>query len=119
MDIKRMKKQKIAFLLSLAWLIGLIAVFSFPPAIKADSRFPFQKSELREITAPDLIYRSSGQTLEVPAFKADLSILDLISSKCSADFGPSSSKYLSPSFFTKSRPLFDVLITFFYFFYTW
>lgn len=114
-----MKKQKIALLLSLSWLIGLIAVFSFPPSIKWTPEPDSQQSELREITAPDLVLRAAGQTPEVPAFKADLHFSDLLSSYYKTDFVPSISQYLAPSFFAKSRPLFDVLITFFYFFYTW
>ncbi|OOG74813.1 hypothetical protein [Algoriphagus sp. A40] len=114
-----MKKQKIALLLSLSWLIGLIAIFSFPPSIKSAAEPHSQHSELREITAPDLVLRASGQTPEVPAFKADLHFSDLLSANSKTDFVPSITQYLSPSFFTKSRPLFDVLITFFYFFHTW
>ena len=59
-----MKKQKIAFLLSLSWLIGLIAFFSFPPAIKTASDH-HHKSELSEISAPDLVLRTSGPSPEV------------------------------------------------------
>lgn len=114
-----MKKQKIALLLSLSWLIGLIAVFSFPPSIKTLPDHHSQQSELREITVPDLVLRVSGQTPEVPAFKADIHFSDLLGAYSKTDFVPFITQYLSPSFFAKSRPLFDVLITFFYFFHTW
>ena len=112
-----MKKQKIAFLLSLSWLIGLIAVFSFPPAINTTSDH-HHKSELSEISTPDLVLRTSGPSPEVPAFKADFNFAGLLTSNWISEFAPSESQYFPPSFFTKSRPLFDVLITFFYFFYT-
>lgn len=114
-----MKNQKIAFLLSLSWLIGLVAVFSFPPEIKIKSDGFTHQSELREITAPELVLRTSGQSPEVPAFKADLHFSDLLGSYSDIDFVPCLAQYLSPSFFTKSKALFNVLITFFYFFYTW
>ncbi|WP_343852136.1 hypothetical protein [Algoriphagus jejuensis] len=114
-----MKKQKIAVLLSLAWLIGMVAVFSFPPSIKKESHRQSHHSELSEITAVELVFRSAGQSPEVPAFKAELNFADLVSSQSSISFASLGSHYFSPSFFTKSRPLFDVLITFFYFFHTW
>lgn len=114
-----MKKQQIALLLSLAWLIGLIAVFSFPPIVKNGLDTHGNQSTLSEIVTPEMTLRVSGENPEVPGFKADWSFIGLISSEININWTPSHSQYLSPAFFTKSRPLFDVLVTFFYFFHTW
>jgi hypothetical protein len=114
-----MKKQKIAFLLSLAWLVGMLAFFSFPPTVKISASDHPLKGELRSISSPDLHFSISDQSPEVPAFKAALNISVLLSATWSVAFIPPISQYLSPSFFSKSRALFDVLITFFYFFHTW
>lgn len=114
-----MKKQKIALLLSLFWLIGLAAAFSFPPNVKTGIDHKDNQSVLSELFSPELTIRFSGDNPEVPGFKADLSISGFINSEESTDWLPSHTQYLSPAFFKKSRPLFDVLITFFYFFYTW
>jgi|SRR5690606_15393258 len=114
-----MKKQQIAFLLSLAWLVGMLAFSSFPPAAKIHWADQSSQGELRSISAPDLHFSISDQSPEVPAFKADLNISVLLSATWNVAFIPSTSQYLSPSFFSKSKALFDVLITFFYFFHTW
>jgi len=115
----KMKKQKTAFLLSLAWLIGMVAIFSFPPAAKNSQADQSRQAQLQSISAPDLHYSISDQTPEVPAFKANLNISVFLSALWSVAFIPSNSQHFSPSFFSKSRALFDVLITFFYFFHTW
>lgn len=114
-----MKKQKIAFFLSLAWLVGVVAVFSFPPALDNSHRSASQTSELKAISSPNLVFNLVDQSPEVPAFKASLSLADFVGNAWSADFVPPLTQYLSPSFFAKSKALFDVLTTFFYFFHTW
>lgn len=114
-----MKKQKIALLLSLFWLIGLAAAFSFPPDAKTGFELQDNQSVLSELFSPELAFRSSGENPEVPGFKADISISGFINSEVKIDWLHSHTQYLSPAFFKKSKPLFDVLITFFYFFYTW
>ena len=114
-----MKKQKIAFLLSLTWLIGMLAFFSFPLDAKNSLRSKSQQSELKSVSAPNLIFNVSDHSPEVPAFKIGLSLIDFLSANWSIDLIPSFSQYLSPSFFTKSKALFDNFITFFYFYYTW
>jgi hypothetical protein len=114
-----MKKQKIALLLSLCWLLGLIAVFSFPPGIQSDADPGSSDPVLSEWSSPELILRTSGEAPEVPGFKAEWRFFDLISSDRHILPQSSKVKTLAPSFIKKSRPLFDVLITFFYFFYTW
>ncbi|MDP2043122.1 MAG: hypothetical protein Q8S14_16920 [Algoriphagus sp.] len=114
-----MKKQKIALLLSLSWLLGLIAVFSFPPDIQSDADHGSSTALLSEWSSPELIIRTSGEIPEVPGFKAEWKFFDLISSDRYIQLLSSKVKTHTPSFIKKSRPLFDVLITFFYFFYTW
>ena len=114
-----MKKQKIALLLSLFWLIGLAAAFSLPPNVKTGIDHESTHSVLSELFSPGLTIRISGESPEVPGFKADFNFAGFIQSCETIEWLPSHSQYLSPAFFTKSKPLFNVLITFFYFFYTW
>lgn len=114
-----MKKQKIAILLSLAWLFGMAAVFSVPPSFKNSHREHSRQSELKNISTPCLVSNISDSVHEVPTFKAGPTLTDFLSAQWSVDFIPSTNQTFAPSFFTKSRALFDVLITFFYFFYTW
>ncbi len=114
-----MKKQKIALLLSFFWLLGLAAAFSFPPTAKTVIDLQDNQSVLSELFSPELTFRSSGENPEVPGFKADLGFSGFLSSSIIIEWLPSHSQYLAPAFFKKSRPLFDVLVTFFYFFYTW
>jgi hypothetical protein len=119
LELKKMKKQKIALLLSLCWLLGLVAVFSSPPIIQSKADHGSSTAVLSEWSSPELIIRTSGEITEVPGFKAEWRFFDLISSD--RHIQPLSSKINAhtPSFIKKSRPLFDVFITFFYFFYTW
>jgi hypothetical protein len=119
MLVKKMKKQKIALLLSCFWLLGLAAVFSFPPDAKTGMALENNRSELNQLYSPELTLRCSGENLVVPGFKADLSFAGFIDSAVGIDWLPFHSPYLSPAFFQKSKPLFDVLILFFHFFYTW
>ncbi|MFN3996521.1 hypothetical protein [Algoriphagus sp.] len=114
-----MKKQKIALLLSLFWLIGLAAAFSFPPHVKTGVEHSDNQSVLSELFSPELTLRVSGNNPDVPSFKPDLSFAGFIDSTVGIDWLPSHSQYHSPAFFSKSKPLFDVLITFLHFFYTW
>lgn len=114
-----MKKQKIALLLSLCWLLGLIAVFSFPPIIQTDAVHGSTTAVLSEWSSPELNIRTSGEIPEVPGFKAEWRFFDLLSSDRYNQLLSSKVKTQTPSFIKKSRPLFDVLLTFFYFFHTW
>lgn len=114
-----MKKQRIALLLSCFWLLGLAAAFSFHPDAKTGFELLDHQSVISELFSPELTFRSSGENPEVPGFKADLGFSGFLSSSIKIEWLPSHSQYLSPAFFKKSRPLFDVLVTFFYFFYTW
>lgn len=114
-----MKKQKIALLLSCFWLLGLAAAFSFPPEAKTDFELQDNQSVLSELFPPELTFRNSGENPEVPGFKAEISFSGFFNSSAKIEWLPTHSQYLSPAFFKKSRSLFDVLVTFFYFFYTW
>lgn len=114
-----MKKQKIALLLSLTWFLGMIAVFSFPPNLKAKADRSAQHSVLNELGTLELTLRISGDNPEVPGFKANANFVGFLGSDQNIYVLSNQLKSLSPNFFKKSRPLFDVLITFFYFFHTW
>jgi hypothetical protein len=114
-----MKKSKIALLLSCFWLLSLSITFSFPPRAKSGTDLKANQSVLSELPAIELAFRNSGENPEVPGFKADIGLSGFLNSSEKIEWLPSHSQYLSPAFFKKSRPLFDVLITFFYFFHTW
>ena len=113
-----MKKQKIALFLSLTWLIGMIAVFSFPPHLnRIDHRS--EQASIQKVSSPDLLLRSTSNSLEVPPFKVDWRMDAFLHPAYSAVFFTVYPIYLAASFYTGSGPLFDVLTTFFHFFYTW
>ncbi|WP_111669553.1 hypothetical protein [Algoriphagus litoralis] len=114
-----MKKQKIALLLSCFWLLSLAIAFSFPPTAKSVKDHTGNQSVLSELPAITFAFRNSAENPEVPGFKADIGLSGFINSIEKIEWLTSHSQYLSPAFFKKSRPLFDVLITFFYFFHTW
>jgi hypothetical protein len=117
--MEKMKKQRIAFLLSFAWLIGIVAVFSFPPEAKYPADSQSSQSELRGISAPELAFTLVDYSPEIPPLKAGASFPHFLNPDWTFDLVSLTSQYFAPSFFTKSRALFDVLITFFYFFHTW
>ncbi|SEF63372.1 hypothetical protein SAMN03080598_00813 [Algoriphagus boritolerans DSM 17298 = JCM 18970] len=106
-------------LLSLFWLVGLAASFSFPPDAKTSKAWQDNQSSLSELFSPELTFRTSGENPGVPGFKADLGFTAFVNSGSRIDWLLPHSQYRAPAFFQKSRPLFDVLITFFHFFYTW
>lgn len=114
-----MKKQKIALFLSLTWLIGMIAVFSFPPNLERIGQGTAGHASIQKVSSPDLQLRSTSGSLEVPPFKVDWRLDAFLHPAYCVVFFTVYPIYLASSFYSGSGPLFDVLITFFHFFYTW
>lgn len=114
-----MKKQKIALLLSLTWLIGMVAVFSFPPTTDAYSDSSTQQSVIQKISSPEILLRTSTESLEIPPFKIDWRFNGFLYPAFSVEFFTVYPIYLSSSAYDRSGPLFNILITFFHYFHTW
>lgn len=114
-----MKKQKIALFLGLTWLIGMIAVFSFPPTLERSADPTTQNAVIQKISSPDLLLRTSSESLEVPSFKIDWRFQGFLNPEFSVEFFRVYPIHLTSSVYDRSGPLFDVLIIFFHFFYTW
>ncbi|RIW15787.1 hypothetical protein D0X99_10210 [Algoriphagus lacus] len=114
-----MKKQKIALFLSLTWLIGMIAVFSFPPTLDASTDSSNEQSIIQKISSPEILLRTSSESLEIPPFKIDWRFNGFLYPPFSVEYFTVYPIYLSSSFYDRSNPLFDILITFFHYFHTW
>jgi len=114
-----MKKQLSLVMLSLSWVAWLIAVFALP--ITADSTVKdFSHDSVSNLLQPTQIqFTASPELLEIPEFKVDWTLKSKLNSDWYYDLLSPSGVYLSPSFFNKSLPLFDVKDTFIHFYYTW
>lgn len=106
-------------MVSLSWILWFIAVFAFPLTTKsADSGYSLDSvSSSRQLTK--IQFNSTAELLEVPEFKVDWSLTAKLNSDFNFEQISPYKAYLSPSFFKKSSPLFDVKDTFIHFFYTW
>ncbi|OYX15543.1 MAG: hypothetical protein B7Z16_13280 [Algoriphagus sp. 32-45-6] len=114
-----MKKQQIALFLSFCWAIGLVAVFSFPPTQKSQSRVQ-ENTVVQELSSPHFHLRtSSAGSTSVPGFEVDWSLF----SRLNSDWVPSSilpfTRYFAPTFFQKSRGLLNHFQFFIQYFYSW
>lgn len=114
-----MKKQKIALFLSLSWLIGMIAVFSFPPPLDPSTDSGAKQSVIQKISSPEILLRTSTESLEIPPFKIDWRFNGFLYPAFSVEFFTVYPISLSSSIYDRSGPLFNILITFFYYFHTW
>lgn len=114
-----MKTQRFAFLLSLCWVIGMVAVFSFPPQIIIESEGKNNQTILKEVSTPDLHLRSSVENLKTPPFEVDWRLSAKLNSEWIPEFLSPSTIYLAPSFFQKSRALLDIRQFFIRYYYTW
>jgi hypothetical protein len=114
-----MKKQHLTLFLILSWLMGLVAVFSSPPPRDLVSKDSAGHSVIQKITTPDLLVRNSPEQLEVPSFQFDWRMVGFGLPSYSIHFFTVLPIFLATYFYAGSKPLFEVLITFFYFFYTW
>jgi hypothetical protein len=114
-----MKTQRFAFLLSFCWMIGMVAVFSFPPKITIDHNGRFHSTSLKEIAGPELHLRASFENPTTPPLEIDWRLSAKLNSEWIPGFFSLSTAYLAPSYFQKSKALLDIHQFFIRFFYTW
>ncbi|PZX53922.1 hypothetical protein LV84_03030 [Algoriphagus ratkowskyi] len=112
-----MKKQLSTVMISLSWVLWFAAVIAFPVDSGAHH---FSHDSVSALPTHKLIqYNCSPELLEIPNFKVDWSLNAKLNPAWYVDLHFLNEVYLSPSFFKKSTPLFDVKDTFIHFFYTW
>jgi hypothetical protein len=114
-------KNRLPFaVLSLSWLIGFISVFFISEAnLKIDKKYQ-SYSWIQEISGPEIHQiASSLEKLSIPAFEMDWRVDWKLSIGWIPSFLSSSRVFLAPSFFQKSRALFDVKEIFIHFFHPW
>ena len=114
-----MKKQLSTLMISLSWVIWFIAVFAFPADTNYASSDHLQDSVSNPLHLSQIQFKASPELLEIPEFKVDWSLNTKLNSDFKFELLSPYKAYLSPSFFKKSVPLFDVKETFIHFFYTW
>lgn len=114
-----MKKQCIAFLLGLCWVIGMIAVFSFPPKIKIQNETSGSDTILKEITGPTLHLRTSFENFKTPPFEIDWRLFSKLNPTWKPENYSTLLIHFAPSYFQKSRALIDHKLFFIKFFYSW
>jgi len=114
-----MKKQRLAFFLCVCWMIGLMAVFSFPPKFSFERKEKSNPTFLKAVSGPDLQLISSAENLKTPPFEIDCRLTAKLNSEWIPLFLSPVSVYLSPFFFKKSRALIDIRQFFIRYFYTW
>lgn len=114
-----MKKQLSLVMIALSWVAWLVAVFAFPISENSTLK-DFSHDSVSTINGLAQIQFNSGpELLEIPEFKVDWSLNAKLNPDWYFDLLSPRKAYLSPSFFKKSIPLFDVKVTFLHFFHTW
>ncbi len=114
-----MKKRLSAFFITLCWVIGMMAVFSFPPKIDLHEVNASRKTVLKELSSPDLHLRTSSGEFKSPPFEIDWRLSAKLNSEWIPDFLTTEIAHISPSFFQKSRSLLDIRQFFIQYFYSW
>lgn len=114
-----MKKRLSAFFISLCWVVGMMAVFSFPPKIDLYEANPVGKTVLKELSSPDLHIRTSFEELKTPPFEIDWRLSAKLNSEWIPGFLSTEIAHISSSFFQKSRSLLDIRQFFIQYFYSW
>ena len=114
-----MKKQLSIVMISLSWVIWFIAVFAFPVSNSSSTGDFSQDSVSSSLHLTKIQFNPSPEILEIPEFKVDWSLNTKLNSDFNFELLNPYKSYLSPAFFKKSVPLFDVKDTFIHFFYTW
>jgi hypothetical protein len=113
-------KNRLPFvMLSLSWLTGFIAAFFFSSVEFKASDFSERTSILQEISSPDFHSITLNEKVEVPSLEIDWKLSWNLNSEWIPSFITPFTFYLAPSFFQKSRALFDVKALFMHFFHTW
>ncbi len=106
-------------MLSFSWLTGFITAFFFLAVDVKVSEKSERTSIVQEISNPDFHTRILTEKIEIPSLKIDWNLSWRLNSDWIPSFIRPSTFYLSPSFFQKSRALFDVKALFIHFFHTW
>jgi len=114
-----MKKQRIAFLLGLCWVIGMIAIFSFPPKLKTQKETTDSETILKEISGPTLHLRASFENFKTPPFEIDWRLFAKLNPTWKPEYYSTLLIHFAPSFFQKSRALLDSKLFFIQYFYSW
>ncbi|WP_111610348.1 hypothetical protein [Algoriphagus yeomjeoni] len=114
-----MKKQLSFCMISLSWVMWFVAVIAFPVSIESSNIDLSHDSVSNHIQLSTIQFNAGPEILKIPEFKVDWSLNYKLNSNCKFEFVSPYKTYLSPSFFKKSLPLFDVKDTFIHFFYTW
>ena len=114
-----MKKRLSAFFITLCWVVGMMAVFSFPPKINLHESHAAAQTVLNELSSPDLHIRTSFEELKTPPFEIDWRLNAKLNSEWIPGFLTTEIAHISPSFFQKSRSLLDIRQFFIHFFHSW
>jgi hypothetical protein len=117
--VKKMKKQRLAFLLSLCWAIGMVAVFSFPPKINTEEGGKNNQTYVKSVFVPDLRISIGVENHKTPPFEVDWRLNAQLNAEWIPAFLSVSASYFAPSFFEKSRALQDIRQFFIRYFHTW
>ncbi len=114
-----MKKRNFAFVLALCWLVGMVAVCSFPQKIKFRGEDSSERSYVKELSGPELHGRPLFENLKVPPFEIDWRLyFKSCDEWIDREFLPGN-RYFAPSYFQKSKAFFDIRLIFIRYFYSW
>lgn len=105
-------------MLSVSWLTGFLAVF-FLSTVEVRASGKSETSIIHEISNPDFHLRTVNDRLEIPSSEIDWRLSWRLNSEWIPSFLNPFSFFYAPSFFQKSRALFDVKVLFIHFFHTW
>jgi len=114
-----MYKKQIAFFLGLIWLTSLSAFLSFPHHSEPNRKVQDSFGTVQESTSPIIHILGSNYIPKTPPFSIDWSVWTKFNSLWSSFGLEVGETCLQSSFFKKSLPLFDVIVTFIHFFHTW
>lgn len=106
-------------MLSLSWLTGFIAAFFFAAVDVTSFDKAERASSVQEISSPDFHARMLTEKVEIPSLEIDWKLSWNLNSQWIPSFITPFTFYFAPSFFQKSRALFDVKALFMHFFHTW
>ncbi|MEB2775214.1 hypothetical protein SYJ56_07835 [Algoriphagus sp. D3-2-R+10] len=114
-----MKKQLIAYLLGLIWLVSLSAIFLVSPQSDLAKIGKERHEIVQEVTSQEILPLISSDTPKTPSFVIDWNLWSKFNSEwISLKYGLKDTS-LFYSFFKKSFALFDVKVTFIHFFHPW
>lgn len=106
-------------ILSLAWLLGLVAIFTISPVHKSSLVHTDQQDLVKEISLPGLEFRSQNAASKVPPFKIDWSLFGRLNPDLAGSFLSIPQSTLSKPHWAEPKALLDLFQFFIQFFYTW